>query len=184
MPGASPFSRLTRLDLEDLVGLAGGAEPRATEEVLRRLRPMMIRYCRARLGRVGGAFDRADELAQETCVAVLAALPRYRSTHKPFTAVAFGVAARTVDRYRMRASRTAHAGTRRPERGRARRKADRARALLDELPEDLCHLLVLRTAVGLSTAETGRALSMSPGAVCVAQHRAVTRLRALVSRLP
>jgi RNA polymerase sigma-70 factor (ECF subfamily) len=38
--------------------------------------------------------------------------------------------------------------------------------------------MVLRVAVGLSAEETGRALGMSAGAVRVAQHRALQKLRA------
>ena len=57
--------------------------------------------------------------------------------------------------------------------------AQRARELLSALPETLRELLLLRVAVGLSAEETGRALGMSAGAVRVAQHRAVQRLRAL-----
>ena len=49
--------------------------------------------------------------------------------------------------------------------------------LLDRLPANLRELLLLRVAVGLSAEETGRALGMTPGAVRVAQHRALTRLR-------
>ncbi|NEE31628.1 hypothetical protein G3M53_40070, partial [Streptomyces sp. SID7982] len=43
-------------------------------------------------------------------------------------------------------------------------------------------LLVLRVAVGLTAEETGRMLGMSPGAVRVAQHRALSRLRALAEQ--
>ena len=55
--------------------------------------------------------------------------------------------------------------------------ADLARALLDTLPEQQREILLLRVAVGLSAEETGRALSLTPGAVRVAQHRALRRLR-------
>ena len=55
---------------------------------------------------------------------------------------------------------------------------DMATALLERLPHNLRELLVLRVAVGLSAEETGRALGMTPGAVRVAQHRALTKLRA------
>ena len=51
--------------------------------------------------------------------------------------------------------------------------ADQARALLETLPDTLRELMVLRVAVGLSADETGRALGMTPGAVRVAQHRAL-----------
>src|SRR5260370_584692 len=53
----------------------------------------------------------------------------------------------------------------------------RARALLRRLPVHQRELLVLRVLTGLSAEETGHALGMSPGAVRVAQHRALARLR-------
>jgi RNA polymerase sigma-70 factor (ECF subfamily) len=59
--------------------------------------------------------------------------------------------------------------------------AQRARDLLAKLPEHLRELMILRVAVGLSAEETGRALNMTPGAVRVAQHRALNRLRALAA---
>ena len=57
-------------------------------------------------------------------------------------------------------------------------EAEQARDLLDLLPRHQRELLVLRVAVGLSAEETGRALGMTAGAVRVAQHRALARLRA------
>jgi RNA polymerase sigma-70 factor (ECF subfamily) len=51
------------------------------------------------------------------------------------------------------------------------------RALLDELPEKQREILVLRVVVGLSAEETAQIVGASPGAVRVAQHRALTRLR-------
>lgn len=186
------ISQLTDLDLEDLVPLAVDGEPRATEELLGRLRPLVLRYCRARLGRVGGSFDQADDVAQEVCVAVLAALPRYRDEGKPFTALVFGIAARKVVDHHRVAARTAYPtedlperedGTPGPEELMLRgADAERARELLDQLPENLRHLLMLRVAAGLSAEETGQALEMSPGAVRVAQHRALARLRTLVDK--
>jgi DNA-directed RNA polymerase specialized sigma24 family protein len=43
---------------------------------------------------------------------------------------------------------------------------------------------LLRVAGGLSAEDTGYVLGMSPGAVRVAQHRALVRLRALAAREP
>ena len=57
--------------------------------------------------------------------------------------------------------------------------ARRVRELLNQLPAHQRELLILRVAVGLSAEETGTALGMSAGAVRVAQHRALSRLRAL-----
>ena len=75
-------------------------------------------------------------------------------------------------------------GTRKAESsGRAHRmaalEAQRARALLARLPAHLRELLILRVVTGLSAEETGNVLGMSAGAVRVAQHRALARLRAL-----
>ena len=58
-------------------------------------------------------------------------------------------------------------------------EAQRARALLARLPGHLRELVILRVVTGLSAEETGNVLGMSPGAVRVAQHRALARLRAL-----
>ena len=57
--------------------------------------------------------------------------------------------------------------------------AARARELLNLLPAQQRELLILRVAVGLSAEETGNTLGMTAGAVRVAQHRALTRLRIL-----
>ena len=58
-------------------------------------------------------------------------------------------------------------------------EAQRARALLARLPAHQRELVVLRVLTGLSAQETGSALGMSAGAVRVAQHRALARLRAI-----
>ncbi|MGE3254605.1 sigma-70 family RNA polymerase sigma factor, partial [Pseudonocardia sp.] len=49
--------------------------------------------------------------------------------------------------------------------------------LLDTLPEKQREILVLRVVVGLSAEETAEAVGSTPGAVRVAQHRALARLR-------
>jgi RNA polymerase sigma-70 factor (ECF subfamily) len=55
--------------------------------------------------------------------------------------------------------------------------------LLQVLPVKQREILVLRVVVGLSAEETADAVGSTPGAVRVAQHRALTRLRAAASRL-
>ena len=56
-------------------------------------------------------------------------------------------------------------------------EAEHARELLSRLPDNQRELLILRVVSGLSAEETGNVLGMSPGAVRVAQHRALARLR-------
>ncbi len=48
--------------------------------------------------------------------------------------------------------------------------------LLDTLPNKQREILVLRVVVGLTAEETAKAVGSTPGAVRVAQHRALTRL--------
>jgi RNA polymerase sigma-70 factor (ECF subfamily) len=121
----------------DLAHLAVRGHPGAVEALLERIRPMVMRYCRARLGRITGQYYVADEPdgpderpgPEETVVACI--------------------------------------------------EAEHTRALLAQLPHRLRELLILRVVTGLSAEETGNVLGMSAGAVRVAQHRALARLRAL-----
>jgi RNA polymerase sigma-70 factor (ECF subfamily) len=119
---------------------------------------------------------------------VLHALPRYRDEGRPFEAFVFGIAAHKVADVQRSAVRaavptdtvpdTADLNLTPEERAVQAGDVDLAHSLLARLPENLRELLVLRIAVGLSAEETGRALGMTPGAVRVAQHRALSRLRA------
>jgi RNA polymerase sigma-70 factor (ECF subfamily) len=151
---------------------------------------MVLRYCRARLGQKSGQYDIADDVAQEVCIAVLSALPRYRDMGRPFASFVFGIASHKVADAMRNAARLAVPTDDLPESpdGRpgpeetvvADLDAQRARALLTRLPPLQRELIVLRVLTGLSAEETGSALGMSPGAVRVAQHRALARLRAIV----
>jgi RNA polymerase sigma-70 factor (ECF subfamily) len=176
--------------LQHLASLAVTGDPQATDELLGAVHRMVHRYCRARLSRFPGAEHAADDVAQEVCIAVLTALPRYRDEGKPFEAFVYRVAANKVADAQRMSFRSAVPTAVIPEtedpgagpEALAVRSSDarEVRALLEELPENLRELLVLRVAVGLSAEETGRALSMTPGAVRVAQHRAVAKLRGML----
>jgi RNA polymerase sigma-70 factor, ECF subfamily len=177
--------------LQQLAARAVSGDPRATEELLGSVHQLVHRYCRARLARFPGAEHAADDVAQEVCIAVLSALPRYRDEGRPFEAFVYRIAANKVADVQRWSYRTATPQADVPDvidlsdgpETLAIRASDAraARALLEQLPEMLRELVVLRVAVGLSAEETGRALGMSPGAVRVAQHRAVQRLRALAT---
>ncbi len=178
----------------ELAGLAARAvtgDRQATEDLLAAVHRLVHRYCRARLSRFPGAEHAADDAAQEVCIAVLSALPRYRDDGKPFEAFVYRVAANKVADAQRSVYRHAQPQADLPDaldvadgpEDLAIRfsDAERARSLLDHLPDTLRELLVLRVAVGLSAEETGRALGMSAGAVRVAQHRAVQRLRVIAN---
>jgi RNA polymerase sigma-70 factor, ECF subfamily len=162
----------------------------AIDALLRQLRPVIVRYCRARLARLGCHCQNEDDVAQEVCLALLTALPTYTDTGRPFSAFVFGIAAHKVADAARGAARTAtvpmpdvpdHADVRPgPEEALLQDlDARRTRALLATLPAGQRRLLLLRVVTGLSAEETGYVLDMTPGAVRVAQHRALTRLRQL-----
>jgi RNA polymerase sigma-70 factor, ECF subfamily len=181
-----------RTGLRDLTDLAVRGQPDAIESLLEQVRPMVVRYCRARLGRISGHYHIADDVAQEVCIAVLAALPRYRDMGRPFASFVFGIASHKVADAVRSATRSAvptedlpdgpdeHPGP--EEMAVAYIEAQRTRELLARLPGHLRELLVLRVVAGLSAEETGNVLGMSAGAVRVAQHRALARLRAIAVR--
>src|SRR6266851_2602961 len=93
--------------ISDLTALAAGGQPAAIESLLRQIRPMVVRYCRARLGQVAGHHQVADDVAQEVCIAVLNALPRYRDMGRPFASFVFGIASHKLADARRSAARLA-----------------------------------------------------------------------------
>lgn len=160
-----------------------------TEALLGKVHQIALRYARARLGTYPAAAESAADVAQEVCMAVLTALPRYADRGAPFEAFVYGVAA-----HKVADAQRAHARAPIPDEGQEagpldvrvgsaesealrRDEAARVRGMLAVLPGRLREILVLRVAVGLSAQETGDALGMSAGAVRVAQHRALRTLR-------
>src|SRR5256885_8871056 len=80
----------------ELVDRAVRGDPDATEALLALVRPGVVRYCRAHLGRVGGRYTTADDVSQEVCIAVLRALPKFREEGRPFAAFVYAIAAHKV----------------------------------------------------------------------------------------
>lgn len=176
-------------DLAVLVGAAVDGERDAIDGVLRRIRPLVLRYCRSRLGVQDKTLVSADDVAQEVCLAVLTALPSYRDQGRPFLAFVYGIAAHKVADARRSAARNrvepvpeipensgfADSPEAQVMQGES---AERMARLLETLPDKQRDILVLRVVVGLSAEKTAAAVGSTPGAVRVAQHRALNRLRA------
>jgi len=177
-------------DFQELSSRAVQGDDVATERLLKLVHRMVRRYCRARLARFPGADHTADDVAQEVCIAVLSALSRYRDEGRPFEAFVYRIAANKVADAQRAFYRSAVPYAEMPdtpetapgpeELAEQASEAQRVRDLLSALPENMRELLVLRVAVGLSAEETGRALGMTAGAVRVAQHRAMQRLRGML----
>ena len=178
-------------DLEALVRAAVDGKPNAIDGVLRRIRPDVVRYCRTRLGVQDKTSVSADDVAQEVCLAVLSALPSYRDQGRPFLAFVYGIAAHKVaDARRSAARNRVEPVSELPENSGFSdspeahvlqgESAERMARLLDTLPDKQRDILVLRVVVGLSAETTAAAVGSTPGAVRVAQHRALNRLRTVL----
>ncbi|MGW4485435.1 sigma-70 family RNA polymerase sigma factor [Amycolatopsis sp. NPDC004368] len=178
--------------LDGPVAAATAGDRRAAAHLLETVRPLIVRYCRARLGGPDRAYASADDVAQEVCAALLAALPTYRDQGRPFLAFVYGIAQHKVaDAHRAAArnrtdpvadlpDRTDDADG--PEQHALRTElTTRLARLLDVLPGRQREIVLLRVVVGLTAEETAEAVGSSPGAVRVSQHRALLRLRTLLS---
>jgi len=179
-------------DLAIVVANAVVGDRAAVERVLLLVRPLVLRYCRARVGWQDRSYTSADDVAQEICLAVLTALPRYVDQGRPFMSFVYGIAAHKVnDAHRASARNriepvatvpdepTNEAG---PEQRVIRRElGSRMAALLQVLSTKQREILVLRVVVGLSAEATANVVGSTAGAIRVAQHRALARLRMAIS---
>jgi RNA polymerase sigma-70 factor, ECF subfamily len=182
-------------DRTTLVSAAVGGDASAIDNVLRWIRPLVVRYCRSRVGGQEKTFASADDVAQEVCLAVLTALPKYRDEGRPFLAFVYGIAGHKVaDAHRSAARNRAEPVSEVPD---ATDLADgpeeqvmhgeiagRMNRLLESLSGKQREIVHLRVVVGLSVEETAEAVGSTPGAVRVAQHRALNRLRAVLTSKP
>lgn len=177
------------LDLSELAR-AASADVAAMDELMRRVRDVSHRYCRARLGAFAGGLQLADDVAQDICIAVYRALPTFEHVGVPFEAFVYAIGSRRVADARRRHARSPvvlvetvpDTDDRVPSPEQVvvhREEIDSMLAMLDRLPEHLREVLVLRVALGLSAQRAADTLGMSAGAVRIAQHRALHRLRSL-----
>jgi RNA polymerase sigma-70 factor, ECF subfamily len=181
----------SRVLIDTLVARAVNGDGRARDELLALIHPLVLKYCRARLGRQESLMGSADDVAQDVCMAVVSALPNYQLKGLSFRAFVYGIAAHKVtDAFRAigrnRAEPVADLpdgpiSTDGPEnRLLAAEMSARLGALLGHLTPRQREVLVLRLAVGLSAEETAQAVRSTPGAVRVTQHRALGRLRRIL----
>jgi RNA polymerase sigma-70 factor (ECF subfamily) len=122
-------------------------------------------------------------------LAAITALPRYKDQGRPFLAFVYGIAAHKVaDAHRAAGRNRAEPTDIVPERLSSEagpeqlaienESAARMNKLLEVLPERQREILILRVVVGMSAEETAEAVGSTAGAVRVAQHRALARLKA------
>jgi RNA polymerase sigma-70 factor (ECF subfamily) len=188
-----PGGRLAKEDLDPVVRAAGDGDPAAIRDLLHLIGPVVVRYCRARMGGRDLSYLSADDVAQEVCLAVLKALPDYQDRGGSFLYLVHAIAANKVaDAYRAVSRDRSEPVPELPERPLIENGPEshalhldlgaRLGKIVSKLPRVQQEILALRIAVGLSATETAEALGISPGNVRVTQHRALTRLRGMVTR--
>jgi RNA polymerase sigma-70 factor (ECF subfamily) len=181
--------------LEHLFAQARRGDEASREELMRGIRAGVLRYLLAR----GLPDQDAEDLAQDTCLGVLRALPTWEDLGRPVWAFVFAVVRNKIaDRGRSLAARrdvpVGHssdlADTVPEERPgppaliESDEAAAQVRALVETLPRTQREVIMLRVIVGLSTADTAATLGLTAGSVRVLQHRAVTALRARLGVVP
>jgi RNA polymerase sigma-70 factor (ECF subfamily) len=175
-------------DLNVVVAAAVAGDRAAKNRLLGYIQPLVLRYCRARIGRLERSFASADDVAQEVCLAILTALGSYRDQGRPFLAFVYGIAAHKVaDAHRAAARNRAEpvaelpdepeAGAGPEQQAMTAEATSRMQEMLSVLPAKQREIVILRVVVGLSAEETADAVGSTPGAVRVAQQRALARLR-------
>jgi RNA polymerase sigma-70 factor (ECF subfamily) len=176
---------------DGLVSAAAEGDPAACQRLLTEIRPMVLRYCWARLGRAETTIGSAEDVAQEICLAVVKALPKYSVHGLSFRAFVYGIAAhKVIDVFRESGQNRTFSMPELPDRpveqdgpeqrALAREFSERLEGLLGALTPTQREILVLRIVNGLTADETGQVLGMSAGGVRLTQYRALRVLRARI----
>lgn len=177
------------MDDADLV-LAAQADPRAFAALYDRYVTLVYRYCYRRCGDQAQAEDATSVIFYKA----LAALPGFDNRPAAFRSWLFSIAHNVaIDQARVRQRQAevplderleliAHDAA--PDEAViAADEGERLSVAIEQLPADQRQLMTLRLA-GLSSPEIAAALDRSPGAIRVAQHRAINRLRDLLGPEP
>ena len=170
-------------ELPALIARARGGDREAFGAVYERLAPQVYGYL---YHHTGGETHLAEDLTEEVFVKVLEKLDRYRDRGLPFGAWVFRIARNhLVDHVRRRpAQRTVPLdGRHDPAEPRAERALDLLPARIDlaralrRLSADQRAVLLLGFALGLSAAETARAMGKTEGAIKQLRTRGLRALR-------
>lgn len=173
-------------ELAELVPSAVRGDRRALQRIIEIIHPQVLRYARARVN--GGRTPTPEDIAQEICLAVATSIGRYKDQGRPFMAFVYGIAFNKVaDAHRSMARDKTNPTDEVPESvndvdtpeeyALVADGSNRVQALLDSLSDKARDIVILRVFVGLSADETAAVVGSTPGAVRVAQHRALASLR-------
>lgn len=167
----------------DLVRSASGRDRRATAELFAAVRPLVARYVRRRV-----QLEAVEDITQDVCERLFAALPCYRNQGRPFMAFVYRIALNRIIDVRRAAAHDltvlvdelppAVDEQPGPEQQVLRaERAETARALLDHLTADQRTVVVMRIFGGMSFVDIATVTATTTGAVKALQHRALLRLR-------
>ncbi|MGH3626321.1 MAG: RNA polymerase sigma factor ShbA [Sciscionella sp.] len=176
------------IDLNRVVVAAVAGDSTALNTVLSEVRPLIWRYCRSRIGRPDRSAVSVDDVAQEILMAVVKAIPSYENVGRPFLAFVYGIARNKVADAHRAATRnradpvetlpdTLEVGDGPEAILMADEQSKRMAELLAVLPAKQREIIRLRIVLGLSAEDTAAAVGSTAGAVRVAQHRALNKLR-------
>ncbi len=180
---------MSNTDVEHWLHEAALGDRDALGRLVTVVRPAVFRYCRARLW----DLETAEDVTQDVLIAIFRGLPRQDPPVRDLEAFSITVASRHVaTAHRKRASRPQQEHDEIPDvvdpapgPEHVISLNDDVRALhvlLEQLTPVQREVVLLRIVNGLSAEDTGSVLGMTAGNVRVMQHRALTRLRALVQQ--
>ena len=152
--------------------------------------PRVYRYI---LARMGNPFD-AEDLTEEVFLRVLDAIGRFQWREAPFSAWLFRIAHNAVISHRRKEGARGRSSpltealpvdSQGPEEMVANRLAlNEVMKAADTLPEAQRRVIGYRFAAGLTVAETARAMGKGEGNVKVIQHKAIAKLREMLTQRP
>ena len=173
-----------------IVDAAIGGDEAALAELYNLYFPRVYRYI---IARMGNPYD-AEDLTEEVFLRVLDAIGRFQWREAPLSAWLFRIAHNAVisqrrkEGARGRSSPLSEAlpvDSQGPEEMVANRLAlNEVMKAADTLPEAQRRVIGYRFAAGLTVAETARAMGKGEGNVKVIQHKAIAKLREMLTQRP
>ncbi|MCH6556380.1 MAG: sigma-70 family RNA polymerase sigma factor [Chloroflexi bacterium] len=173
-----------------IIDAAIGGDEAALAELYNLYFPRVYRYI---IARMGNPYD-AEDLTEEVFLRVLDAIGRFQWREAPFSAWLFRIAHNAVisqrrkEGARGRSSPLSEAlpvDSQGPEEMVANRLAlNEVMKAADTLPEAQRRVIGYRFAAGLTVAETARAMGKGEGNVKVIQHKAIAKLREMLTQRP
>ena len=175
---------MTQDQLEALVERAGRADPDAWEALYRRAYPGLMAYAARRLDR-----ERARDAVAETMARAIARIGQFEWRGGGFDAWLYGILRHiVVDAHRARGREGVRREPAEPRRAEPleylvdSEDAEEVRDAFSRLRAEDRELLELRVVAGLTAEEVAEVMGKRPGAVRMAQSRALDRLRRELER--